>query len=112
MLAIIRKFPPLMLLKYSPTTYYSGISFSTFSQTNAEEYYTGSTGISCTREPDPGIPGTMRQKFKNRKTSCCCPCQDDSIGMPTLHIGPAVSEKTGREVKGFSFIVMGNIFCS
>jgi len=27
--------------------------------------------------------------------------------MPTLHIGPAVSEKTGTVIKGFSFIVMG-----
>ena len=27
--------------------------------------------------------------------------------MPTLHIGSAVSEKTGMQVKGFSFIVMG-----
>ena len=62
-----------------------------------------------TREPDPVIPGTMRQKFKNRKTSCCCPCEEDSIGMPTLHIGQVVSEKTGTEVKGFSFIVMGDI---
>ena len=41
-------------------------------------------------------------------TSCCCPCQDNSIGMPTLHIGPAVSEKTGTVNKGFSFIVMGD----
>ena len=29
--------------------------------------------------------------------------------MPTLHIGPAVSEKTGTPVKGFSFIVMGDL---
>ena len=61
-----------------------------------------------TREPYPVIPGTKRQKIKNRKTSHCCPCQDDSIGMPTLHIGPAVSEKTGMVNKGFSFIVMGD----
>ena len=35
------------------------------------------------------------------------PCQDDSIGMPTLHIGPAVLEKIGTVNKGLSFIVMG-----
>ena len=29
--------------------------------------------------------------------------------MPTLHIGSAVSEKTGTQVKGFSFIVMGDV---
>ena len=29
--------------------------------------------------------------------------------MPTLHIGPAVSEKNGTEFKGFSFIVMGHV---
>ena len=28
--------------------------------------------------------------------------------MLTLHIGPAVSEKTGTVIKGFSFIVMGD----
>ena len=28
--------------------------------------------------------------------------------MPTLHIGSAVSEKTGTVNKGFSFIVMGD----
>ena len=28
--------------------------------------------------------------------------------MPTLQIGSAVSEKTGTQVKGFSFIVMGD----
>ena len=29
--------------------------------------------------------------------------------MPTLQIGSAVSEKTGTQVKGFSFIVMGDV---
>ena len=29
--------------------------------------------------------------------------------MLTLHIGPAVSEKTGTVNKGFSFIVMGDL---
>ena len=29
--------------------------------------------------------------------------------MPTLHIGPAVSEKTGTVNKGLSFIAMGDM---
>ena len=29
--------------------------------------------------------------------------------MPTLHIGSAVSDKTGTVNKGFSFIVMGEV---
>ena len=33
----------------------------------------------------------------------------DSIGMPTLHIGPRSSEEYGNKVKGFSFIVIGDI---
>ena len=45
---------------------------------------------------------------KIKKTSPCCPCQEDFIGMLTLHIGSAVSEKTGTVIKGFSFIVMGD----
>ena len=37
-----------------------------------------------------------------------CPCQDDFIGMSTLHIGLVFSEKTGLQAKGFSFTVMGD----
>ncbi len=33
----------------------------------------------------------------------------DSIGMPTLHIGPQGSEEFSRQVKGFSFIVIGDV---
>jgi len=29
--------------------------------------------------------------------------------MPTLHIGPAVPGKTGMVIKGFSFIVLGDL---
>ena len=50
-----------------------------------------------------------RQNSGNRAACGCCPCQDYSIGMPTLHIGQAVSEKTGTVIKGFSFIVMGDL---
>jgi len=65
-----------------------------------------------TRGPCPVIPGPHyskeRQNSGNRVVCCCCPCQEDSISMPTFHIGPAVTEKTGTVNKGFSFIVMGD----
>ena len=69
--------------------------------------------LSFTRGPCPVIPGPHyskeRQNSGNRAACGCCPCQEDSIGMPTLHIGSAVSEKTGTVNKGFSFIVMGDM---
>ena len=59
------------------------------------------------RGPCPVIPGPHyskeRQNSGNEAACGCCPCQDHSIGMPTLHIGPVVSEKNGSKVKGFSF---------
>ena len=32
----------------------------------------------------------------------------ESIGMPTLHIGPRSSEELRHEVKAYTFIVMGD----
>ena len=89
--------------------HYSAMPFHITTLYSTVEYVLVIQLYSLTREPDPVIPGTMRQKIKNQKTSPCCPCQDDSIGMSTLHIGPAVSEKTGTVIKGFSFIVMGDM---
>jgi len=65
-----------------------------------------------TRGPCPVIPGPHnskeRQNLGNSAACGRCPSQEDSIGMPTLHIGSVVSEKTGTVNKGFSFIVMGD----
>ena len=48
------------------------------------------------------------QNLGNQAACGCGLCQHDSIGVPTLHMCPAVSEKTGKVNKGFSFIVMGD----
>ena len=51
------------------------------------------------RVPCPVIPGTNyskeRQNSGNRAACEPCPFYADSIGMLSLHIGPAVSEKNG-----------------
>ena len=67
----------------------------------------------CTRGPCPVISGPHyskeRQNSGNRAACGRCPCQEDSIGMPTLNIGSAVPEKNGTVKNGFSFIVIEDL---
>ena len=49
---------------------------------------------SCLVIPGPHY-SKERPNWGNRASCGCCPCPEDFICMPTLHIGSAVSEKTG-----------------
>ena len=56
------------------------------------------------------LPPTRLTQLEKKFDPPYCPCQDVSIAMRTLYIVPTVSEKTGTQVQGFSFIAAKDIY--